>query len=116
MNTFEQEVRKGQRFEFGKNWKAFLSILTDEKIKIAERSILEMLEVNDLNDKKVLDIGSGSGLFSLAAHKLGAQIHSFDIDPESVACTQELRSQFFPNDPTWIIEEGSILDKDYFKS
>ncbi len=116
MSTFETEVKKGQRFEFGKNWQGFLTTLTDEKIKIAEASIKEMLRIDDLNGKTVLDIGSGSGLFSLVAHKLGAKIHSFDYDPASVACTQELRSRYFPNDPNWVVEEGSVLDEDFIKS
>ena len=31
----------------------------------------------------MLDIGSGSGLFSLAARRLGARVHSFDYDTDS---------------------------------
>ena len=75
-----------------------------------------MLEVDDLTEKKVLDIGSGSGLFSLAARQLGAEVHSFDYDPESVACTKELRSRYLQNDQSWIVEEGDILDDKYLKS
>lgn len=116
MKTFEEEVKNGQRFEFGRNWQSFLSSLTDERIKIAETSIKEMLKVEDLTGKTVLDIGSGSGLFSLAARNLGAKIHSFDYDPESVACTRELRSRYFPDDPNWIVEKGSVLDADFLKS
>ena len=116
MNTFEIEVKKGQRFEFGKNWQGFLSILTDERIKIAENSITDMIRINNLIGKKVLDIGSGSGLFSLAARKLGAEVHSFDYDPASVACTKELRSRYMPNDQNWFVQEGSVLDKDFLKS
>ncbi len=116
LSTFEAEVKKGQRFEFGKNWRSFLSSLTDERIAIAKQSILEMLGVDNLNGKKVLDIGSGSGLFSLAVRKLGAEFHSFDYDPASVTCTQELRSRYFPNDQNWVVQEGSVLDKDFLMS
>lgn len=116
MSTFDQEVQNGQRFEFGKNWRRFLSTITEEKIKRAEKSILEMLEVSDLKGKKFLDLGSGSGLFSLAARKSGAKVHSFDFDPVSVACTQELRSRYFPDDSNWIIEKGSVLDDDFLKT
>jgi len=116
MNTFETEVKQGQRFEFGKNWQGFLSTLTDERIKIAEKSITDMMKINDLNGKKVLDIGSGSGLFSLAARRLGAEIISFDYDPASVACTKELRSRYMPDDQSWIIQEGSVLDKDFLQT
>ena len=58
-------------------------------------------------------MGSGSGLFSLAARRLGAHVHSFDYDPQSVACTAELKRRFFPDDPEWTVEEGSILDNQY---
>ena len=116
MSTFAQEVEKGQRFEFGSNWKAFLSTLNDDRIKIAENSLREMLEVDNLKGKKFLDIGSGSGLFSLAARRLGATVYSFDYDPLSVACTQELHKKFFPDDHEWIIEQGSVLDKGFLSS
>jgi 2-polyprenyl-6-hydroxyphenyl methylase/3-demethylubiquinone-9 3-methyltransferase len=50
-----------------------------------------MLEVEDLNEKCFLDVGSGSGLSSLAARRLGAKVCSFDYGPQSVACTNELK-------------------------
>ena len=93
MNTFETEIRTGERFEFGKNWQRFLTTLTDERIRIAEDYLKEMLRVDSLDGKSVLDIGSGSGLSSLAARNIGATVASFDYDPESVACTRELRSR-----------------------
>lgn len=113
---FEVEVKSGHRFEFGKNWQDFLSTLTDERIDTAKNSVLERLGVINLNGKKVLDIGSGSGLFSLAARNLGAVVHSFDFDPNSVSCTNELRSRFFPDDENWIVQRGSILDRSFLNS
>lgn len=107
------EVQSGERFEFGKNWSAFLSFLDDERIAKAEESLKEMLECDSLEDKTFLDIGSGSGLFSLAARRLGAKVHSFDFDSNSFACTQELRNRYFPNDSKWRVEQGSALDADY---
>ncbi len=114
--TFDEEVREGKRFEFGKNWQAFLTTLNDERISVAKTSLCEMLGLNDLSGKTFLDAGSGSGLFSLSARSLGAQVRSFDFDPSSVACTKELRSRYFPNDPDWTIQEGSVLDKEFLKS
>lgn len=111
-----EEVLRGVRFEFGKNWSKFLSILTDNHISKAEQSLKKMIEVEDLAGKRFLDIGSGSGLFSLAARRLGALVYSFDYDPHSVACTCELRRRYFPGDANWTIEEGSALDADYLKS
>lgn len=44
----------------------------------------EMFDL-DLNDKKVLDMGSGTGVLAILAEKLGArEIHAFDIEPWSV--------------------------------
>ncbi len=110
------EVASGERFEFGKNWSAFLSVLDDERIATAETSLKEMLEVDSLDGKTFLDIGSGSGLFSLAARRLGAKVCSFDFDSSSFACTQELRNRYFPNDVNWRVEQGSALDADYVAS
>lgn len=114
--THAAEVRRGERFEFGGNWALFLERLNEERIQRAEESLQGMLEVDDLRGSRFLDIGSGSGLFSLAARRLGAAVHSFDYDPQSVACTRELRRRFFCDDPKWVIEEGSALDRDYLES
>ena len=108
-----KEVESGERFAFGKNWSRFLSVLDEDRIQRAEHSLREMFEVENLEGKSFLDIGSGSGLFSLAARRLGASVHSFDYDHQSVACTAELKNRYFPSDPRWMIENASVLDKDY---
>ena len=112
----KSEVENGERFEFGKNWNAFLSVLDDERIAKAEQSLREMLDVESLEGKTFIDIGSGSGLFSLAARRLGAKVMSFDFDTNSVACTTELRRRYFENDQDWRIDQGSVLDEDYVRS
>ena len=110
------EVARAERFEFGRNWSRFLRELNDERIRRAEESLRGMLGVPDLEDRSFLDIGCGSGLFSLAARRLGARVFSFDYDPASVACAVQLRDRFFPDDAGWTIEEGSALDPDYLRS
>jgi len=116
MGVHTEEVRAGTRFEFGENWARFLSVLNEDRIIEAEKSLKEMLDISDLKDKSFLDIGSGSGLFSLAARRLGARVRSFDYDPQSVACTNELKRFYFNDDPNWIIEEGNVLDDNYINS
>ena len=113
MSLHAKEIEDGERFEFGKNWNRFLTLLDDSRIAEAEESLKQMLEVTDLENKRFLDIGSGSGLFSLAARRLGATVHSLDYDPDSVACTKELRRRFFSNDNGWSVEEASVLDRDH---
>jgi 2-polyprenyl-3-methyl-5-hydroxy-6-metoxy-1,4-benzoquinol methylase len=116
MELTEQQITEdGNRFQFGENWKRFLSVLDAERIAEAEQSLKGMLEVETLSGRSFLDIGSGSGLFSLAARRLGARVHSFDYDAQSVACAQELKRRFFAGDAGWTIERGSVLDEDYIK-
>ena len=116
MSIHKNEIFKGERFEFGANWARFLKLLNDESIRIAEESLKRMLQVENFKGKRFIDIGSGSGLFSLAAKRLGAQVHSFDYDTQSVACTAELKKRYYPDDTDWQVEEGSALDNDYLKS
>lgn len=115
-DQFHQEVSEGKRFEFGKNWQRFLTSLNDEKIKEAEKSLKTMLDVESFVGKTFLDIGSGSGIHSLIARKLGAKVYSFNYDPYSVECTKYVKNKYFPNDSQWIVQEGSILDTQYLNS
>ena len=103
------------RFEFGRNWARYLRMVTEERVAAAERSLQEMFEVSTMEGLRFLDIGSGSGLFSLAARNLGASVHSFDYDPDSVACTDELKARFRPNDVQWQVEQGDVLDQRYLE-
>lgn len=111
ISSHAREISSGDRFSFGDNWARFLSVLDEERISLAEKSLKEFLETDSLAGKSFLDIGSGSGLMSLVARRMGANVHSFDYDPKSVACTQELRRRYFADDPHWSIEEGSVLDQ-----
>jgi 2-polyprenyl-6-hydroxyphenyl methylase/3-demethylubiquinone-9 3-methyltransferase len=107
----------GERFAFGENWQRFQKYLTEERIVEAEKSLCSMLEVDDLRGKSFLDIGCGSGLFSLAAMRLGAElVHSFDFDPQSVACAQELKRRYYDSAPNWRIQQGSVLNSGFLST
>ncbi|ALA60941.1 class I SAM-dependent methyltransferase [Nitrospira moscoviensis] len=112
----EDTAQKEARFSFGENWARFLDVLNEDRIASAEKSLCRMLGLPNLSGKRFLDVGSGSGLFSLAAHRLGARVHSFDLDPQSVACTKELRRRYAVNAADWRIEQHSALDADYLSS
>src|SRR5260370_7397442 len=109
----EREVSAGRRFSFGRNWASFLKRLNQARIGEAEKNLLEFLGEKSLAGRAFLAVGSGSGLSSLAARRLGATVTSFDYDGQSVACTEELRRRYLPDDPSWIIEQGSVLDTEY---
>lgn len=104
------------RFSFGKNWENFLSTVTEASIAEAKDSIRKALGVSDLSGKSFLDIGNGSGLFSLAARQMGASVYSFDYDQDSVRCAELLRDKYFPGDNAWAISQGSILDEGFISS
>ncbi|MBI4763547.1 MAG: class I SAM-dependent methyltransferase [Deltaproteobacteria bacterium] len=103
-------------FSFGKNWNRFLSVLNENRIEAAENSLKKWFEKEDFREMGFLDIGSGSGLSSLAARRMGSHVFSFDFDPDSVACTRELKNRYYPNDPHWQVEKGSVLDQGYLES
>ena len=100
-----------ERFAFGRNWKYFLAHLDEERIRQAEDSLRNMLGRNNLEGLRFLDAGCGSGLFSLAALRLGArEVVSFDYDQDSVACARELDSRYGPFS-NWKIMQGDVLDQ-----
>ena len=105
------------RFAFGRNWNDFLGVLNEERINASVQCLEAMLPREHIEGASFLDVGSGSGLSSLAASRLGAaRIHSFDYDPDSVACTEALRRRYAPASLPWTVEQGSALDADYLAS
>ena len=105
-----------KRFEFGKNWKNFLKNLSPDKIARAKSSLENLIGKESLKDKTFLDIGSGSGLFSLSAYNLGAKVKSFDYDEFSVEATNYTKNKFASNDLNWSVERGDVLDDQYIES
>ncbi|HLC32409.1 MAG TPA: class I SAM-dependent methyltransferase [Candidatus Nanoarchaeia archaeon] len=106
VDTYEQGYRKKNRFSFGKNWKEFLAKLDEEKRSEAKKSLHDFL--GDIRGKTFIDVGCGSGLFSLAAYELGAQVTSVDVDDWSLACAKQLKKKFKATD--WTIKKASALD------
>ncbi len=99
-------------FGFGRNWQRYVATYLDsEREQIAAQSLTDLLQVN-LDGLTFIDIGSGSGLFSLCACRAGAgRVISLDIDSESVAATRLLRSRA-GSPANWQVSHRSILDDD----
>lgn len=83
------------------------------RIRVAEDALRRSLGRQSLSGWRALDIGSGSGLSSLAMPRLGARVGSFDNDRDSVACTEELRRRFDSDTRDWQVLEGSALDANF---
>lgn len=99
-------------FSFGENWSRFLSKMNPERIRLAKESISKFTGLKSLGGKTFIDLGCGSGLFSLAATRLGAKrVISVDIDDASLACTRLLKEKHCPGRKSWQVIKGSALDK-----
>lgn len=102
-------------FRFGRNWQRYLhSYLDPERERIAAESLHDL--VGDVRNKTFVDIGCGSGLFSLCAYRDGAkQVLSFDVDSDSVAATRTLHERM-GSPENWRVLHGSVLDSDFVAS
>lgn len=103
------------RFNFGHNWTLFSKDVTEPLIEQSMENLKRLMQESDMSGKNFLDVGAGSGIHSLAARKLGAQVFSFDYDLKSVKCTQDFKDKYFPGDKHWFITQGSILDEMFVK-
>jgi SAM-dependent methyltransferase len=108
-----EEIARGERFAFGANWRSFVRHVDGHRVAEAERSLEGRFGPGRLVGATFLDAGCGSGLFSLAARRLGAKVVGFDYDPDSVAAARMLRDRFRPDDSEWRISTGSALDANF---
>jgi SAM-dependent methyltransferase len=116
-DTDNRESQDRITFSFGRNWQQFVEQHLDpDGERIAAASLTDFLEREDLRDASFLDIGCGSGLFSLGAYRLGARrVVSVDVDPRSVESTRRLREAVGSPD-RWEVLLGSILDQRFVKT
>ena len=86
-------------FKFGENWASFSLQLQEEQIEIAVNSLDSLFGKGTLIGKSFLDVGCGSGIFSIAAARLGAaQVLGLDVDPVSVSTSRTNAEQWFKGD------------------
>jgi len=77
-------------FKFGENWASFSKQLDERRIEEAMNSLTSLFGEGTLRGKSFLDIGCGSGLFSIAAARLGARpVVGMDVDPVSVSTSRD---------------------------
>ena len=108
-------------FSFGENWHNYVKNVVDAAIlEESKMSLLRYLPQSEFKEKIFIDVGCGSGLFSLSALLLGSKkVVSFDYDRNSVAAANYLRDKFsniIPKDTQWDISQGSILSEETISS
>ncbi len=98
-DTYEHEIIIVPKMSFGTGHHETTSQMIELQLDI------------DHKNKTVLDVGTGTGILAIMAHKLGArQIHSFDIDEWSVENGQE--NYFLNNTADITIEKGTIYTQE----
>ena len=88
-------------FDFGSNWQAFSEQRVDaQRLTLAVRSLQSLLQRDTLQGVSFLDVGCGSGLFSIAAYQLGAaKVIGIDINPRCITVSEQNRNRLVPNAP-----------------
>jgi 2-polyprenyl-6-hydroxyphenyl methylase/3-demethylubiquinone-9 3-methyltransferase len=96
-------------FRFGRNWRDYAKHIDSGKIAQAEKGMARLFGSVGLAEKRLLDIGSGSGLHSVAALRLGcAHVVATDIDADSVETTQATLRAYAPG-RKWECHQKSVL-------
>lgn len=110
MNLMDPTNIKRQ-FDFGRNWADFATSISDQQIDLACDGLQRLLG-GRLTGQSFLDLGSGSGLSSLAALRLGAgTVLAVDIDEFSVETTKRVLRRFAPGGP-WVCRRANVFELD----
>lgn len=103
-----------KRFGFGANWLKFQRAVGPEQIAAAQQSLGEMFSNTSFSGRTFLDAGCGSGLFSVAASRLGAMVTCFDFDEQSVQSTRELCSRTLGTEAPAPVR-GDLVDRHWMR-
>jgi len=101
------------KFSFGKNWQQYSNrFLSQQKISEAEKSLKKTFGWANFLGKTFLDVGCGSGIFSIAAANLGSEkVIGFDIDPISVKTAELNKERFLENEKNKVeFKQASVLN------
>jgi predicted RNA methylase len=100
-------------FSFGENWAQYAEKIDERRIEEAEKSLIRLVGRESIQGRTFLDIGCGSGLFSLAALRLGCpRLLAVDLDPNSVQTTRKTLERYAPAGANWDCQRISVFDLD----
>ena len=97
-------------FSFGQNWASYAEQIGKKELTAAKEGLRRLLGGATLAGKRLLDVGCGSGVHSLAALELGAsEVVAVDLDPRSVKTARMLLAKYAPN-AHYRVEESSVFE------
>lgn len=103
-------IDRASHFAFGENWSEFASQVKSEDIDEARLGLSRLLGSDRLDGRRFLDLGSGSGIHSLAACQMGAEkVLAIDLDPDCVSTTRGLLEKY-ASERRFDVKELSIFD------
>ena len=102
------------RFAFGKNWNNYIKGTTNRHVDFSIDGVSRLLKRDDLSGLTFLDIGCGSGMSSVAAKRLGADVRAFDYDTDACETSKTLFEKFGVTGVE--LSQGSALDADFMRS
>jgi 2-polyprenyl-6-hydroxyphenyl methylase/3-demethylubiquinone-9 3-methyltransferase len=109
MPVRDEKTDVSTHYRFGDNWSRFARGLTEEQRASARSELARFVGVERLSGATFLDLGSGSGVHSLAALELGvSSLSAVDFDPESVRTTEEVLRAHAPCN-RWSVWRANIL-------
>ena len=112
MTTQQELLEVKSHFAFGENWSQYSQKIDHARITQAEESLLRLVGRENIEGRTFLDIGCGSGLFSLAAVRLGCKrLLAVDLDPKSVETTRRTLS-LHANGGNWDVQNVSVFHLD----
>lgn len=98
-------------FAFGKNWLDYAKKIDENRISQAVADLQRLSGRLRFDGLSFLDIGSGSGLHSLAAIRMGAaRVIGVDIDDDSVAASRNTIAKFAPDHINVRFDNISVFD------
>jgi 2-polyprenyl-6-hydroxyphenyl methylase/3-demethylubiquinone-9 3-methyltransferase len=99
-------------FTFGENWLSYSRLLEEPRLLDAQSNLQQLLGRQHLNGLSVVDVGAGSGVFSLAAVRLGAaRVVALDRDRNCITAIRNNAERFLGSECVRVQPMlGDVLD------
>jgi 2-polyprenyl-6-hydroxyphenyl methylase/3-demethylubiquinone-9 3-methyltransferase len=103
-------VNKSSRhYSFGKNWLEYSQSINSIHVDHVTSDLSRLLNLKDLTQKSVLDIGCGSGVHDVGFYQLGCRnLTAIDYDQDCITATNQTLEKFCPGSGYKILQ-GDIL-------